>query len=117
MVELSLANDILPVLITAPTSHTKGNEPAYLAERWLNDIEELVPIHQQYLQVVREVALDNNIPLLDLAKEFEGLPEKDLKTKLFQMDGIHLQPSGDEKIAEYMYKFFKEERLLERLKN
>ena len=117
MVRLSLANDIVPVLVTAPSSHTVGDEPAFLADRWLNDIRELVPIHQQSLQLVREVAQENGVPLLDLARTFEGYPLQELKSELFQMDGIHLQVPGDEVIAETMYEFFKEEGLLELLKN
>ena len=99
MVRIARANDIIPILLTAPTSHQLGQEPAYLADRWLTNIEDLVPLHQQYVQAVRAVAAAENAPLIDLYQEFNQLPQPDL-VRLFQEDGIHLQAAGDQMIAE-----------------
>lgn len=99
MVRIARANDIIPILLTAPTSHQLGQEPAYLADRWLTNIEDLVPLHQQYAQAVRAVADAENAPLIDLHQEFNQLPQLDLE-RLFTQDGIHLRPEGDQMIAE-----------------
>ena len=99
MVHIARDNDIIPILLTAPTSHQPGQEPAYLAERWLTNLEDLVPLHRQYVQVVREVAAAENALLVDLHREFSQLPRQDLES-LFQKDGIHLRPAGNRKIAE-----------------
>ena len=99
MVRIARANDIIPILLTAPTSHQLGQEPAYLAERWLTNLEDLVPLHQQYVQAVREVATAENVLLVDLYQEFNQLPRPDLEL-LFTEDGIHLTKKGSQKAAE-----------------
>ena len=45
--EICRANDITPVLVTAPTSHRLGEEPSFLLKRWLEDLSQLVPKHQR----------------------------------------------------------------------
>ena len=99
MVRIARHNDIIPILLTAPTSHQPGQEPAYLATRWLTHLEDLVPLHRRYVQVVREVAAAENAPLIDLYREFAQLPRRDLES-LFKRDGIHLRAAGNRKIAE-----------------
>lgn len=101
MVRIAQAEGIIPILLTAPTSHRRGQEPAYLARRWMIDLEDLVPLHQQYVQVVREVAAEENAPLVDLHEKFSQLPRRDLE-QLFIADGIHLTSEGDRKIAEFI---------------
>ena len=88
MVRIARANDVIPILFTAPTSHQLGREPAYLAKGWLTNLEDLAPLHQQYVQVVREVAAAENAPLVDLHHEFNQLPRERLG-ELFHEDGIH----------------------------
>ena len=99
MVRIARENDIIPVLLTAPTSHQPGQEPASLAKRWLTNLEDLVPLHRRYVEVVREVAAAENATLVDLHREFDQLPPGELES-LFREDGIHLRPTGDRKIAE-----------------
>ena len=99
MVRIARDNDIIPILLTAPTSHQRGQEPAYLAHRSLTNLEDLVPLHQQYVQAVRDVAAAENAPLIDLHQEFNQLPRPNLE-RLFTKDGIHLRAEGDQKIAE-----------------
>ena len=99
MVRIARDNDIIPLLLTAPTSHQPGQEPAYLANRWLTNLEDLVPLHRRYVQVVREVAAAENATLVDLHREFDQLPRRDLES-LFSRDGIHLRSAGNRKIAE-----------------
>jgi len=114
MVQIARNNDIIPVLLTAPSSHKKGEEPGYLAERWLNDLHQLVPIHKKYVQVVRDISSKEDVPLIDLYAEFNQLPQEEL-IKFFQKDGIHLTEKGNKKIAEFIYKDLVKNDLYNRL--
>lgn len=104
MVQIARDNGIVPILLTAPSSHRRGKEPRYLAEQWLNDLDDLIPLHQQYVQAVRDVASEEQSPLVDLYSEFNRLPEEDLD-RFFMGDGIHLRKKGDRKIAEMIYAY------------
>ena len=99
MVRIARENDIVPILLTAPTSHRRGREPRRLALRWLTDLEDLVPLHRRYVQAVRDVAAEEDAPLVDLHEEFNRLPRRDLE-RFFHGDGIHLRPEGYRKMAE-----------------
>ena len=99
MVRTARDHDVVPILLTAPTSHRRGREPAYLAQRWLKNLDDLVPLHQRYVQAVRDVAAEEEAPLVDLYREFDQLSEQEL-AQLFMEDGVHLTPDGDRKIAE-----------------
>lgn len=102
MVELARGIGATPVLLTAPTAHRKGSEPAYLERRWLDELEDLVPLHQQYAQIVREVARETDAVLCDLLAASEELSPEELEP-LFRDDGIHFEPPGDEWVAEHLY--------------
>ncbi len=115
MVRIAKENDIVPVLLTAPTSHKKGSEPEYLTRRWLTRLEDLIPLHQSYIQVVREVAAKEDALLLDLAKIFEDLPAEAVEKSFFLRDGIHFQDAGGEMVARYLYDFLLKNDLLQRL--
>ena len=104
MVLVARDDGVIPILLTAPSAHRKGKEPRYLLKGWLNDLDDLIPLHQQYVQAVRNVASQQQAPLIDLYSEFNRLPQKDLD-KLFKRDGIHLRKKGDEKIAEMIYAY------------
>ena len=114
MVRIARGNDIIPILFTAPTSHRRGQEPAYLAKRWLINLEDLVPLHRKYVQIVREVAAAENALLVDLHHEFSQLPRQDLEN-LFRSDGIHLHPAGNRKIAELIDRTFDQAGLYPRI--
>jgi lysophospholipase L1-like esterase len=112
MVRIGRAHGITVVLLTAPSAHVRGQEPAYLAGQWLNDLRELVPLHEAYSQVVREVAATERAPLIDLFAELAKLPASELST-LFQEDGIHLTPSGDLEIGGMIYEYLVGNSLLQ----
>lgn len=114
MIQIALDNDLIPILLTAPSSHRKGKEPRYLTERWLNDLSDLIPLHQQYVQAVRDVAAQHQTPLIDLYAAFNRLPEEDLD-RFFWGDGIHLSKEGDEKLAEMMYAYLVDTGLYSRM--
>lgn len=115
MVQTAREHGIVPVLLTAPSSHTVGQEPAYLAERWLADLGELVPIHSRYAELVREVAREEQVLLVDLLDMFYRYPSEDLKKKYFVEDGIHLTSEGCWELANKLYWTFEEEGLLQRI--
>jgi lysophospholipase L1-like esterase len=98
MVALARSHGIEPVLITAPTAHEKGREPEYLKGVWIHRLEDLVPLHQEYVEAVRGVAREDRAPLCDLAAEFAALvPER--RYGLFLKDGIHLNHRGAQRAA------------------
>lgn len=98
MVRLARSHRVEPVLITAPTSHEKGREPEYLKGVWIHRLEDLVPLHQEYVGVVREVAREDRATLCDLAGEFAALPAG-RRYGLFLKDGIHLNHRGAQRAA------------------
>ena len=110
---MDIANSVLrqgalPVLVTAPTSHTPGREPEYLAKRWLRSLDELIPLHQQYAQITRDVAREAQVPLCDLEKIFA---EKALRSNLdryFTDDGIHTSEYGSVAVAALLYECLRE---------
>jgi lysophospholipase L1-like esterase len=112
MVRVARDHGIVPVLLTAPSAHVPGEEPRYLAQRWLVDLSTLVPVHRQYADVVREVAKREEVILVDLAEEFDALPRHRVQAEYFHEDGIHLRPAGDQVIAAILQRRFEEEGLL-----
>ncbi|MEN8159641.1 MAG: GDSL-type esterase/lipase family protein [Myxococcota bacterium] len=102
MARVSRRNDIVPVFLTAPTSHRVGREPEYLTRRHLRDLSELVPLHQRYVEAVREAAPAGGAVLCDLAAGFDALPEGDVRGVYFHGDGIHLRRKGDSVIAKLL---------------
>ena len=116
MVRIARDNDIIPILFTAPTSHEHGKEPSFLTERWLINLEDLVPLHRQYVRIVQEVAAAENAPIVDLYHEFNQLPRQDLKN-FFRRDGIHFRPAGHRKIAELIDRFLDQAGLYPEIMN
>lgn len=102
---------IRAVFLTAPTSHEVGHEPRRLAERWLNDLSELVPLHQEYAAIVREVGAASGAAVCDLARAVESLPPAE-RSRLFMADGIHFTDYGNRKIAEILLRCFEADRRL-----
>ena len=105
MVRIAHEHGIMPILLTAPTSHRPGREPTYLAARWVADLEDLVPLHRRYADAVRHVAAAEDVPLVDLHREFDQLPQAELD-RFFRQDGIHLTIEGNRKIAELIDQHF-----------
>lgn len=105
MVALARGAQIVPVLLTAPTSHEIGREPEYLAKRHLRDLDDLVPLHRRYVEIVRDVAAAEDAVLCDLAAHFDGLPRPE-RAAYFMQDGIHFTVAGNEKLAELLMDCF-----------
>ena len=101
MVRIARDNGIIPILLTAPTSSTP----------WHFTVPSL---HRRYVEAVREVAEEEDAPLVDLYQEFNRLPRRD-RDPLFWNDGVHLWPEGDQKIAELIDRHLVEADLYRRI--
>jgi len=86
-----------PIFITAPSSHIQGQEPAYLAERHVRSLAELVPLHQSYVKETRAAAAESGAVLCDAADAFEHLTPP--ITTYFMRDGIHLSDDGNREMS------------------
>jgi len=104
-------NDVVPVLVTAPSAHFPGEEPAYLAERWLQDVSTLIPVHETYVRAVRDVAREEKADLVDLYRLFGDLPEE-TRRESFQTDGIHLTTAGSKRTARFLFDYFEQTGLI-----
>ena len=98
MTALARSHGIEPVLITAPTAHEQGHEPEYLKGVWIHRLEDVVPLHQEYVEAVRAVSRDDRAALCDLAAGFAAI-EPQRRTGLFLKDGIHLNHRGAQRAA------------------
>jgi lysophospholipase L1-like esterase len=83
---------IVPVLVTAPSNHVAGQEPAYLKLRHVNRLTDVVPLHLQYVELTRQAASSTGAVLCDAFKSFQSLPDRQA---LFRADGIHFTDAGD----------------------
>jgi hypothetical protein len=101
MVRLARSAGSVPLLVTAPSSHRPGAEPVELSPRWIEDLSRLVPLHRQYVEIVREVAGREAAPLCDLASRFASLSDAE-RDRCFMSDGIHLTLRGDRHAAAWL---------------
>ncbi len=103
IVQVSRAAGIVPVLITAPTAHVLGEEPERLAERHIEDVRNVIPLHQRYVSIVREVAAAEDALLCDAARHFEAPSRAERAAHFFIDDGIHLRVGGDDELAAMLF--------------
>lgn len=97
MARLARAAGITPVFVTAPSNHVPGHEPEYLLRRHVRRLADVVPLHQEYVRLTREAALQRGAVLCDAAADFEALPQP--RDRYFKADGIHFTPEGDLALA------------------
>ena len=112
MTQLALAAGIRPVLVTAPTSSREGEEPEYLASRWLRELSDLMPLHNAYVEAVRETARQHGAALCDLERRFAELPRSEL-VAAFMSDGIHFTPEGSRLAAAFFFECLERDGLLQ----
>ena len=117
IVKLARDNNIIPVLLTAPTSAQKGKEPQYLSERFLKNTEDLIPLHRQYTSIIREIAQEKHVVLCDLAQKFDRLPRQQVISEYFSKDVVHLTEQGNKILAEFLYDCFKQNNLFQQMVN
>lgn len=112
MVTVSRRNGIEIVLLTAPSAHVEGREPKFLTPRWMNNLRDLVPLHQRYAAAVREVAAATGAPLCDLADRFQGFTPQQREEEYMSKDGIHFTKAGNEVLADLIVECLSRNRLL-----
>lgn len=100
----------IPLVITAPSNHRPGQEPEELARRWLRNLDELVPLHQSYVQTARDAAEQLDVHVCDLASQVDKLPEAD-RDSLFLDDGIHFTAAGSRWVAQALDTCFQRHNL------
>jgi hypothetical protein len=101
-------DDIPVIFITAPTSHYRFGVPDYLLKQeFVRDKESAVELHKKYNQIVRVLVQENHGYLLDLEKEFNRLPDDQLRA-IFSKDGIHFTDDGLHVVAGKMTYFINE---------
>ena len=80
------------VLITAPTSHYRLGVPDYLVEiKAIANKQSIIEMHKMYNQIVREIARNYGVLILDLESEFD---ENENIQEIFSTDGIHFTSRG-----------------------
>ena len=102
IVKISRANGIDLVLLTQPSLFGKGIDPITNADlekhRLYDDVNGLQwwKIMERYNDITRQVALENDIFLIDLAREMP-------KSSLYFYDIVHFTNAGAEKVSEIIY--------------
>jgi hypothetical protein len=68
-----------------------------LRKRHLRRLQDLVPVHQAYVDATRHAAAQTGAVLCDAAADFAALPPP--HGRFFHRDGIHLTEAGDRELA------------------
>ena len=84
------------ILVTAPSSLTQEARARILQTRYLVRGDNAGAIHQEYVDVVREVCVGTSANLLDASRVFSavGVPKQ-----LLMRDGVHLTDKGHQLMA------------------
>ncbi len=97
MARLAQARGIVPIFVTAPSNYVAGQEPAYLLQRHVARLADVIPLHQRYVQITREAAHAAGGVVCDAAATFDALPPP--HDMYFKADAIHFTAAGDEELA------------------
>jgi lysophospholipase L1-like esterase len=97
MAALAKGAGIVPVFVTAPSNYVAGYEPDYLLRRHIQRLSDVIPLHQQYVQLTRDAARESGAALCDAAAAFAALPGP--HNRYFLADAIHFTPEGDQQLA------------------
>jgi lysophospholipase L1-like esterase len=89
---------IAPVFVTAPSNYVAGHEPEYLLRRHVQRLSDVIPLHQQYVQLTRDAARASGGVLCDAAAAFRSMPGS--RDRLFKPDAIHFTSDGDQQLAQ-----------------
>jgi len=60
-------------------------------------LEDLIPVHQAYVDATRRAATSRGAVLCDAAAHFAAMPDQ--RRFFFRRDGIHLTDLGDRELA------------------
>lgn len=97
MADLARNAGIEPVLVTAPSNYVAGHEPEYLLRRHVRRLSDVIPLHQQYVQLTRDAARNSGAVLCDAAAEIAALPGS--HDEYFKEDAIHFTDRGDQEVG------------------
>jgi lysophospholipase L1-like esterase len=97
MATLARQAGIQPIFVTAASNYAAGHEPAYLLRRHVRRLSEVIPLHEQYVELTREAARQSGAVLCDAASAFAALPQP--HDRYFRDDAIHLTADGDQLLA------------------
>lgn len=95
--DLAKSAGITPVFVTAPSNYIVGREPAYLLRRHVQRLSDVVPLHQQYVELTRAAARESGAVLCDAAAAFAAIPGS--HDRYFKADAIHFTADGDQELA------------------
>lgn len=94
---------IIPIFVTAGTSYEKGKEPEYLKDRFIDNLDDLIPLHNSYIQATRSAAQSAQALVCDFASEVADWSKKEKKAR-FVEDGIHHTELGTDELASIVSK-------------
>lgn len=98
------------ILLTAPTAFYNTGVPDYILRSGLAvDKNSAITKHQEYNNVIRDIAKNQNEHLLDAEKIIKRLKNPD---SLFLEDGIHFSTSGLNYMASLIYSFMVENQII-----
>jgi len=89
------ASGAQPLVLTAPRGRTIHGHIANAGHA--RSVEDALRLHDEYVEITRRVAREENARVLDLAAEF-NIPEH------FSSDGIHFTDEGIAEIAKFIYR-------------
>ena len=98
MAALAKEAGIAPVFVTAPSNYVAGHEPEYLLRRHVRRLSDVIPLHQQYIQLTRDAARASGGTLCDAAATFASIPGS--HDRFFKPDAIHFTSEGDQQLAQ-----------------
>lgn len=84
-----------PLLATQPENLTPASSAYFASLKYVSTPEALAALHRRYTTMIREVASQESVPLLDAEEEFQ----RRNREFLFEPDGIHLSPAGHNFVA------------------
>jgi lysophospholipase L1-like esterase len=96
-------------LVTAPHAMDLGVPPYLLSSGEVSSLETLVPLHEQYNEIVRRVGQQTQAAVIDVATEMDGMN----KEALFIEDHIHLSDLGKQYLVRRLLQTLAEQGILE----
>ncbi len=100
MISLVKSSNAKPILVTLPSIfHNKISAEALAKAQmpyFTNSSADMILLIEKYNKIIKEIAKETNIPLIDLAAKFDQLPNKE---ELFS-DAIHMYNPGKPLVAE-----------------
>ncbi|MFK8111765.1 MAG: SGNH/GDSL hydrolase family protein [Rubripirellula sp.] len=104
MIELGREHSFETWMLTAPHAMDRGVPPYLVSSGEIRSASALIPLHQRYTSIVREVAREAKVSLVDFEAQMDSMD----KSKLFIEDHIHLSEEGRLYVAQVLLQRLKE---------